>query len=172
MHLTGINSLTLAGPDDFTRLPSGVFWWLINIRHGYLIFRQGNSYTIEPYMPSHFARQFGYDQLYVSNPNAGFCFSGNLFEGARAWYYSVAGGTKAIFSLPHKTPNCYTSLSFCTWNSLASRMPGFRINTSCIKSIKASYKDKLESNKCMRGMDEFRQPRGKQEGKQGWDQGQ
>jgi len=29
----------LTGPDDFTRLPSGVFWWLINIRPGYLIFR-------------------------------------------------------------------------------------------------------------------------------------
>jgi len=66
----------LAGPDDFTRLPSGVFWWLINIQPGYLIFRQGNSCTIEPYMPSHFARQFGYDQLYVGNPNAGLCFSG------------------------------------------------------------------------------------------------
>ena len=48
----------LTGPDDFTRLPLGVFWWLINIRLGYLIFRHGNSYTIEPYMPSRFARQF------------------------------------------------------------------------------------------------------------------
>jgi len=36
----------LAGPDDFTRLPSGVFWWLINIRPRYLIFQQGNSCTI------------------------------------------------------------------------------------------------------------------------------
>ena len=123
----------LAGPDDFTRMPSGVFWWLINIRPGYLLFRQGNSCTIEPYMPSRFARQ-----LYIGNPNADLSFSGDLFKGARAWYYSVAGGTKAIFSLPHKTPNCYTSLSFCTWYSLASRMPDFRINTSCIKSIKAS----------------------------------
>jgi len=51
----------LAGPDDFTRLPSGVLWWLINIWPGYLIIRQGNSCTIEPYMPSHFARQFSYD---------------------------------------------------------------------------------------------------------------
>ena len=66
----------------------------------------------------------------------------------------VAERTKAVFSLPHKMPNCYTSLSFCTWYSLASRMP-VGINTSCIKSIKVSYKDKLESNKCMRGMDEY-----------------
>jgi len=106
-------------------------------------------------MTSHFARQFGYDQLYIDNPNAGLCFSENLFDGARAWYYSVAGGTKAIFSLPHKMPNCHTSLSFCTWYSLVSRMPGFRINTSCITSIKASYKDKLESNKRVHGMDEY-----------------
>jgi len=28
----------LAGPDEFTWLPSGVFWWLINIRPRYLSF--------------------------------------------------------------------------------------------------------------------------------------
>jgi len=67
----------------------------------------------------------------------------------------VAERTKAVFSLPHKMPNCYTSLSFCTWYSLTSRMPDFRINTSCIKSIKASYKDMLESNKRMRGMNKY-----------------
>jgi len=70
----------LAGLDDFTRLPSGVFWWLINIRHGYLIFRQGDSCTIKPYVPSHFARQFGYNQLYVDNPNAGLRFSGTCLK--------------------------------------------------------------------------------------------
>jgi len=101
----------LAGPDDFTRLQSGVFWWLINIRPGYLIFQQGDSCTI---MPSPFAQQFNYDQLYIGNPNSGLRFSGNLFEGAWVWYYSVAGGTRAIFSLPHRTPNCYASLGFCT----------------------------------------------------------
>ena len=35
-------------------------------------------------------------------------------------------------------------------------MPGFRINTSCIKSIKESYETKLESNKRVQGMDEYR----------------
>jgi len=74
----------LAGPDDFTRPPSGVFWWLINVRPGYLVFWQGDSCTIEPYMLSRFARQFGYDQLYVGNLNTRLCFSGNLFEGAWA----------------------------------------------------------------------------------------
>ena len=104
-----------AGQDDFTRLSTGIFWWLVNIRPGYVLFRQGTSCTIEPYMPNRFARQFGYDQLYVGNPNARLAFSGNLFEGARAWYYSVAGGTEATFRLPIKEPKGRTSFSFCTW---------------------------------------------------------
>ena len=35
-------------------------------------------------------------------------------------------------------------------------MPDFGINTSCIKSIKASYETKLEFNKRVRGMDVYR----------------
>jgi len=108
-------------------------------------------------VPSRFARQFVYDQFYVDNPNTGLCFSENLFEGTRAWYYSVARGIRVVFSLPHKTLNCHTSLDFCTWHVLASRMLGFKINTSCIKSIKASYKAKLESNKYVRGMTEYQE---------------
>jgi len=42
-------------PDGFTRLSSGVFWWLINIQPGYLVFRQGNYCTLEPYIPCRFA---------------------------------------------------------------------------------------------------------------------
>ena len=53
----------IAGSDGFTKLSSGVFWWLINIRPGYLVFCQGNNCYTEPYMPNKFARQFGYDQL-------------------------------------------------------------------------------------------------------------
>jgi len=115
----------LVGPDNFTRLSSGVFWWLINIRPGYVLFRQGNSCTIEPYMSNRFARQFGYDQLCVDNPTAHLAFSGNLFEGARAWYYSVAGGTDALFRLPLKEPKCRTSFSFCTWYFQANQTPNF-----------------------------------------------
>jgi len=74
----------LVGPDGFTWLSSSAFWWLINIRPGYLVFRQGNSYTLEPYTPCWFARQFDYDQLYIGNPNPSLCFSENLFEEARA----------------------------------------------------------------------------------------
>jgi len=29
----------LVGPDGFTQLSSGLFWWLINIRPGHLVFR-------------------------------------------------------------------------------------------------------------------------------------
>ena len=52
----------------------------MNILPGYLVFRQGNVCSIEPYMLSRFARQFGYDQLYFGNPNTGLLFSGNLYE--------------------------------------------------------------------------------------------
>jgi len=67
---------------------------------------------IEPYLLSHFAKQFGYDYFYVENLNIDLHFSGNLFEGARASYFYVAGGTRVMFSLPQQTPNSYTSLSF------------------------------------------------------------
>ena len=109
-------------------------------------------------MPCRFARQFGYDQLYIGNPNLCLRFSGNLFEGARAWYYIVAGGTGAIFTLPHKTPNFYASFGFCSWYFMANQVPGFGINTSCIRGIKSTYKTKLGSKGCqMRGMNEFQE---------------
>ena len=92
--LYGDRFLDFTGPDGFTTLSTGVFCWLINIRPWYLIFRQGNTCTIKPYLPSRFAR-LGYDQLYVGNPNTILRFSENLFEGARAWYFHVAGGTGA-----------------------------------------------------------------------------
>jgi len=78
----------ILGFDGFTTLSTSVFCWLINIRPRYLLFLQGNICTIEPYMPSRFARQFGYDQLYVRNPNPGLHSSGNLYERAQAWHYS------------------------------------------------------------------------------------
>ena len=73
------------------------------------------------FMPSHFARQFSYDQLYVGNPNAGLYFSGNLFEGAQAWYYSVAGGTKAVFSLLSRRPIVIPALVSAHGTSLLVR---------------------------------------------------
>ena len=65
-------------------------------------------------------------------------------------------GDGAVFSLPHKTPNCYMSLGFYTWYSVTSKVPGFGLNTSCIKSIKSSYKARSGSKgSCMRGMSEY-----------------
>jgi len=85
--------LDFTGPDRFTTLSTGVFYWLINFRPEYLIFRQGDTCTIKPYGPSQFTRQFGYDQLYMGNPNIGLRFNGNLFEGTQTWYFHMAGGT-------------------------------------------------------------------------------
>ncbi|ONK56633.1 uncharacterized protein A4U43_C10F10970 [Asparagus officinalis] len=72
------------GPNSFTMLSRGAFWWLINIRLGYLIFRQGRKCFIEPYQPYRFSRKFGYDQLYVGNPKPTLAYTGNVYEGARA----------------------------------------------------------------------------------------
>jgi len=148
-----------AGPDDFTRLSQGAFWWLLNIRPGYMLFRQGTSCTIEPYMPNRFARQFGYDQLYIGNPNAYLAFEGNLFEGARAWYYSVAGGTGTTFRLPLEAPKCQMSLSYCTWYSQAVQTPDFLPASSCIESINASLEARTESGKPTRLVEQYRKAR-------------
>jgi len=155
MHIMGINSWTSQVRAD-SPLSFWIFWWLINIQPGYLVFQQDNACTIKPYMPSRFVRQFGYDKLYIGNPNASFRFSGNLFEGARAWYYSSAGGTGAIFSLPQQMPNSFMSPGFYTWYIIANTLPGFGINTSCIKAIKFMYnaiKGPITSQ--MRGMNEY-----------------
>ena len=65
-------------------LEEGTFSWLLMIRLGYLVYRLWEKCIIEPYMPSRFARQFGYDQLYVGNPNPALAQIGNLYEGDRA----------------------------------------------------------------------------------------
>ena len=68
------------------------------------------------------------------------------------------GGTGAVFTLPHKTPNSYASLGFCTWYFMANKVPGFGINTSCIKGIKSTYKAKVGSKGCqMRAMTEYQE---------------
>ena len=92
------------GTDAFTMLSVGVFRWLINILSDYLILRQGNVCTIEPYLQSRFACQFRHDQFYMSNPNLDLHFSGNLYD--------------------------------ATVNS----MPGYNMNSSYIKQIKAYSK--------------------------------
>ena len=97
--------LDFTSPDGFTTPSTSVFCWLINIRPGYLVFWQGDTCMIEPYMPSQFARQFGNNQLYVRNPNTNLCFRRNLFEGARAWNSTWLEGRKrySIFHNEHPT---------------------------------------------------------------------
>src|SRR3954463_5788139 len=73
------------------------------------------EYWIEPYTLSRFARQFGYDQLYVGNPHSELTVQGTLLEGARRWFYSVAGGAGVIFSLPSLQPKLLCSLNFGCW---------------------------------------------------------
>src|SRR4051812_30489411 len=96
-------------------LAPGPFTWLLNIRPGYHLFRREMECWIEPYTPSRFARQFGYDQLYVGTPNSDLNARGTLLEGARAWFYSVAGGTGVTFSLPSLHPKLLCSLNFSCW---------------------------------------------------------
>ena len=57
-------------------LSRGVFEWLVSIRSSHLLYRSGGTCYLEPYVPSRFARQFGYDQLYIGNPNSSLDFMG------------------------------------------------------------------------------------------------
>lgn len=69
------------GNDGYTTLLLGYFCWLINIWPGHLVFRQRRICFMELYTPNHFARQLGYDQLYVGNLNPHFHRDGKLFWG-------------------------------------------------------------------------------------------
>ena len=82
-----------------------VFKWLVSIRPSHLVYQYGDICYLELYVPSHFARQFGYDQLYISNPNPRLAFIGRLIDGARAWRHFIIGCTEAQFCMPYLTPN-------------------------------------------------------------------
>jgi len=83
-----------------TTLGHGPFRWLVSIRPSNLLCRLGDTCLLEPYVPCRFARQFGYDQLYVGNPNTKLCSEGSLIDGARAWRHFVMGCTGARFCMP------------------------------------------------------------------------
>jgi len=55
--------------DKCTMLGEGTFKWLVSIRLSHLVYYCEDDCYLEPYLPSHFARQFDYNQLYVGNPN-------------------------------------------------------------------------------------------------------
>ena len=69
--------------SGWSPMSRGVFEWLVSIRPSHLLYRSGDTCYLEPYVPSQFARQFGYDQLYVGNPNLDLAFMGSLIDGAR-----------------------------------------------------------------------------------------
>ena len=52
--------------DNHSSLGLGTFKWLVSIRLSHLVYRCSDDCYLEPYL---LARQFGYDQVYVSNPN-------------------------------------------------------------------------------------------------------
>ena len=76
IHDAGYGEEFMDVGDGQTLLSRGVFEWLVSIRPSHLVYRSGDTCYLEPYVPSRFARQFGYDQLYEGNPNTGLAFMG------------------------------------------------------------------------------------------------
>jgi hypothetical protein len=122
---------------NYSVLALGCFRWLLNIRPGYLIYRSGAICRMEPYMPCRFARQFGYDQCYIGNPNDRLSYEGSLIDGARGWYWYIAGCTGAKFSLPSREPALRMSLAYCKWHRAANTFStGYNFSTSGLAGIK------------------------------------
>src|SRR3954469_24682551 len=138
--MDGGSFVDLAGEDGSTTLAPGPFTWLLNIRPRYHLFRREAECWVEPYTPSRFARQFGYDQLYVGNPNLDLAAQGTLLEGARAWFYSIAGGTGVTFSLPSSQPKLACSLNFCCWFLTAINI---KVPSSLLTGLEESSIDAL-----------------------------
>ncbi|XP_020242540.1 uncharacterized protein LOC109820755 [Asparagus officinalis] len=109
-----------------TALDVGCFRWLVNIRVGYLVLRVKNRCHIEPYLPSRFARQFGYDQLYVGNPSRGLKIEGGLIDGVRAWLWTMVGCTGAQFALPSSRRKPLITFLSCKWFLSANESIGVR----------------------------------------------
>lgn len=126
-----------AGND--TSLPREAFYWLLNIRLGYLVYVPGRTPVLEPYVPCRFARQFGYDQLYVGNPNSDLRCRGTLFDAARAWSYNIAGCTGVRFRISPWKEEPKMTLSYCTWYVEARETPGFDPEESFMADIRAHY---------------------------------
>ncbi|ONK80910.1 uncharacterized protein A4U43_C01F23120 [Asparagus officinalis] len=101
-----------------THLDISCFNWLVNIRSGYLIFRVRNQCFIEPYLPCRFARQFGYDQLYVGNPRQQLRTHGGLVDGL---LWTMTGCTGAKFSLPSAERQLNLTFLSCRWLLAANK---------------------------------------------------
>ena len=129
-------------------LSRGVFEWLVSIRPSHLLYRSGDTCCLEPYVPSRFARQFGYDQLYVGNPNLNLAFMGSLIDGARAWRFFTAGGTGARLRTPLRDPNLLMTLCFFQWYATSNSTPlEFKVNSSGVKLISQRLRQKASDKR-------------------------
>jgi len=129
--------------DGRSSLRQSIFKWLVSIRPSHLVYRCGDIYYLEPYVPSCFDRQFGDDQLYIGNPNTHLAFMGSLIDGAKAWRHFIVGCTEAQFFMPYLTPNLLTSLGFCQWYRTSNSNPSeFNINSIETKLIFQQLKQK------------------------------
>jgi len=52
----------------------------VSIKPSHLVYQSGDICYLEPYVPNHFAHQFGYEQLYVGNLNTSLAFMGSFIE--------------------------------------------------------------------------------------------
>lgn len=68
----------IADRYGYTRILLEAFSWLMSIYPGYLIYRRIRDCMIKPFMMNRLARQFGYDQLHVGNPNPELKFDRSL----------------------------------------------------------------------------------------------
>jgi len=109
--------------DGKMSLSQGIFEWLVSIRLSHLVYRSGDTCYLESYVPSRFACQFGYDQLYVGNLNASLAFMGSLNNGARAWRFFIAGCTEVRLCMPLRTPNLLMTLGFYQWYRTSNSVP-------------------------------------------------
>jgi len=99
---------------------------------------------LEPYVSSRFTHQFGYDQLYVGNPNSSLAFMGSLIDRAYAGRFYIAGCTEARLYMPLRTPNLLTTLGFGQWYRTSNSIPtGFFINSFGVKLISQRLKWKV-----------------------------
>lgn len=128
--IDGSSFVDLSGDDGSFMLASRPFTWMTNFRLRYHVSWHGAYYLIGSYMSFLFAHQFGYGQLYVGNANPKLCAQCSLLDGVRAWFYSIARGTRYSFVLPPVNPRLHRSLSFCHWYLTAAQILGFEDLTS------------------------------------------
>lgn len=123
-----------------------LFLWLVNIWLWYMLYILDKSVVIEPYMPNHFVRQFGYNQLYVGNSNPELQHGGSYFDAGRTWYFNISGCTGTRFWLPARDAMPRLCLSFYRWYSQVRHTPWFDWKISLMNLMtKTSRRSNLSS---------------------------